>query len=211
MIQIPAHVPKHTDMLIAFCQRIVADTLPRFVSNQVSDSSRTGNCFNNVAQYQAEHGGHTRYGWCLWETTGLILQAEFHAIWESPTGEWLDITPHSQQLKNQQIMFLPDPQRTYAGTRINNQREALLDDPVVHDYITAQNALFAETQHYMNDQRERLDTDLQRQDAVQQVNDVLKQFKDSHLALERLIKKRFPRNEPCPCGSGLKTKKCCYP
>ena len=25
-----------------------------------------------------------------------------------------------------------------------------------------------------------------------------------------MVTKRYPRNEPCPCGSGKKYKKCCY-
>jgi len=29
--------------------------------------------------------------------------------------------------------------------------------------------------------------------------------------LRKRGRRKFPRNEPCPCGSGLKYKKCCYP
>ena len=140
----------------------------------------------------------------------MILQAEFHAVWRNPEGALIDITPHAQSLRDAQILFLPDPTHQYEGVRVNNRRVALLDVPVVHAYLDAQNALFAETLHYTNDQRILLSNDVERESAIQQVNQVLKQFKDSHLALERLIKQRFPRNDPCPCGSGLKVKKCCY-
>jgi hypothetical protein len=213
MQPIPALVPAkaNTPYLLSFCQQLVANELPIYIPNQLVHASISGNCFNNVEQYQQLRGGSVQYGWCLWETPSIILQAEFHAVWRNLEGELIDITPHSQKLRNDQILFLADPHKCYEGTRVNNQRVALLDDPAVHDYLEAQNALFSETQHYMNDDRRLLSNDGERHDAIQQVNQVLAQFKDTHLALERLIKKRFPRNDSCPCGSGLKTKKCCYP
>lgn len=199
--------------ILALCHQLTPNEsrAPSFVPNLVSTQSSAGNCFNNVAQHQANHGGSIQYGWCIWETPGILLQAEFHAVWKTPDGKLVDITPHNQNLRDGHILFLVDSVRVYEGVRVNNIRIPLLDAPIVTAYLDAQNALFAETQHYMNDQRQKLNTETQRHDAVQQVNKVLKQFEDSHLALERLIKKRFPRNDPCPCGSGLKAKKCCYP
>ncbi len=32
----------------------------------------------------------------------------------------------------------------------------------------------------------------------------------SHQAAEEALKARPARNEPCDCGSGVKSKKCCY-
>ncbi len=214
MIQpIPALTPRlqTATHIQTFCHTLVPDTQPIYLPNRTVQAGTAGNCFDNVAQHQAQCGGDIQYGWCIWESPAILLQAEFHAIWVSPVGEQIDITPHRQKLRNSQILFLPDQSRCYEGIRINNQRIALLDDSAVHAYLLAQDALFEQSQHYMNAQRPKLSNDEQRHDALLEVKQVLKQFEDAHHALERLIKKRWSRNDPCPCASGLKCKKCCYP
>ena len=139
MQQLPILVPNDPSnkILLAFCQQLVTNISPKYIPNCVAIDSQKGDCFHNVAKYQSQYGGDVQYGWCLWETPGLILQAEFHAVWRSATGELVDLTPHHQILEKGIILFLPDNTRSYEGIRVNNQRIALLDDPVIHNYLLA--------------------------------------------------------------------------
>lgn len=51
-------------------------------------------------------GGSILFGWTIWEWPGVLLTAEFHAVWVSPNGDRFDITPKPQ--KETEIAFVPD-------------------------------------------------------------------------------------------------------
>ena len=35
-------------------------------------------------------------------------------------------------------------------------------------------------------------------------------YRVAHTPVQRVLSKKIGRNDPCPCGSGKKYKKCCY-
>jgi hypothetical protein len=80
-------------------------------------------------------GGSVVYGWQIWETLpGVMMEAEFHAVWKDPNGIMYDVTPHMfDSIKH--ILFLPDPNRTYVGKQVDNLRIALLKDKLVEQFI----------------------------------------------------------------------------
>ncbi|WFS63568.1 hypothetical protein LF599_05225 [Pseudodesulfovibrio thermohalotolerans] len=41
-----------------------------------------------------QNGGSTIYGWKIWIMPKIFIEAEFHAIWQSETGDYVDITPN---------------------------------------------------------------------------------------------------------------------
>jgi len=119
-------------------------------------------CFLNVAKKIARDGGFLQHGWVVWYAPGVILEAEFHGVWISPTGEMVDITPHDGESR---ILFVPDHQRKWKGM-----------GHVVPAMIAEANG-------------RTLPTTVQIVHAYARPN--------------------VGRNNPCPCGSGAKYKKCC--
>jgi hypothetical protein len=90
-------------------------------------------CYKDVERQVAEFGGEIVYGWEVWEWPRIMIAAEFHAVWRSPTGELSDVTikPDGEQ----QIVFIPDASRTYNARQIDNLRLALWDHNLVHEFI----------------------------------------------------------------------------
>jgi hypothetical protein len=86
-------------------------------------------CFPNVMRQVAEGGGGIVYGWALWQCGWLFIEAEHHAVWESPNGEWLDITPQVPPVAH--TLFLPDKRAIYDFETTDvrdNHRLALIKD-----------------------------------------------------------------------------------
>ena len=46
------------------------------------------------------------HGWAIWEHPNIMLEAEFHGIWKSPNGHFLDVTPYSFNFNR--ILFMPE-------------------------------------------------------------------------------------------------------
>lgn len=78
-------------------------------------------------------------GWQLWEWPHVLVEAEFHAVWVSPQGEMIDITPKAAG--EIQILFVPDENLRYEGRAIDNVRQALRDDQVIRHFIRASEAI----------------------------------------------------------------------
>jgi hypothetical protein len=53
-----------------------------------------------------KHGGSIQFGWRLREWPGVLLTAEFHAVWVDPEGTLVDITPAAIGVPS---LFVPDP------------------------------------------------------------------------------------------------------
>ncbi|WP_236183853.1 SEC-C metal-binding domain-containing protein [Pseudomonas protegens] len=164
-----------------------------YVQVEPTLNSLPNECYSNVARMVEERGGRSILGWQIWEWKGYFAEAESHAIWKSPTGELLDVTPKLEK----QILFIEDPENKFIGNRVNNIRSALLDAEIVHDFIEAGNAKHALFGHVQNGTRletwkvvigERLDH-------------------ATHL-LPNLFKKKANTNQQCPCGSGLRYHDC---
>lgn len=49
-----------------------------------------------------------------------MVEAIFHAVWESPDGRTVDVTP--QGIPVARVMFIPDPSIRYEGRQIPNVR-----------------------------------------------------------------------------------------
>ena len=120
------------------CSRLVPATIPEYVPLSAPPWARPGECTENVERVVREHGGECELGWQLWETLpGVLLEAEFHAVWRGDRGQRLDITPKLELPHLERIAFLPDPVLIYKGRQIDNVRVALRDDPLIHKFIAA--------------------------------------------------------------------------
>ena len=154
-------------------------------------------CFPNVGQMVREHGGQQINGRAIWQWSNILVEAEAHAVWKSPEGKLVDITPHDNG--EEQILFLCDESMIYSGEQIGNIRLALTGSPLAAELIE----LSEKTEKIMSEykpgtkipltelQRKIVPLASRRQELIMQLN------------------RKAERNEPCPCMSGLKYKKCC--
>lgn len=72
-------------------------------------------------------------GWSVHVWKRVMVEAQFHCIWCDPSGAISDITPKAEQ--NSFTIFLPDPNKKYTGSQVDNIRKALSLDPVIDTYF----------------------------------------------------------------------------
>jgi SEC-C motif len=177
-------------------------TKPRFVPTTPVDGAEPNDCFPLVERHVAEHGGSICYGWTIWEWAGVYVEAEFHAVWQSPSGEIRDVTP--KPLPVSQILFLPDPSRTYEGRQVNNVRRPLSSNPDVAEFLAAADAEFEFMNRGARGQHGAIPVSASEAAELETIRE------RRELAYARIVAKlpQPGRNDPCPCGSGKKFKKC---
>lgn len=170
--------------------RTISEHEPAFVAVNVDSGSLINECFHNIDTYIEKHGGQRILGRSIWQRANALIEAEAHAIWKSPTGEIFDITPHTNNETS--ILFVVDPKMTYAGNCIPNIRKALTSSPLVAEFII----LFNE--------RDRIAAESKGNTFSLPTDMVRRMFE-----IEQILNQRAGRNDPCPCQSGIKYKKCC--
>lgn len=112
--------------VLAFSARVAPGSAPRWVDCRPVAGEPRQECFAIVPEQVAAHGGAQLVGWALWEWPHVLIEAEFHAVWQAPGGELLDLTPHF--LRVDRVLFVPDPNREYGGVQVDNVRQALVND-----------------------------------------------------------------------------------
>lgn len=195
-----------TEKILELCKTLDDSQIPVYVPfTNVSGATRDG-CFINVVEQVEKNGGLIQYGWAIWEHPNVLIEALFHACWIDTAGKLVDITP--KQDGEKQILFLPDTKRKYEGIPIDNVRMILTKNPKLIESFRQQSEL--------NRLRAKYNID----------------GENSHIPRDEFIKAGIPipqgnfsidmtgsqpfqrtqkvgRNDKCPCGSGLKFKRCC--
>ena len=129
-LQLP---PQHIDSrVLAFCERLCPSSRPQYVLVKPQPGAKLLDCHNIVKEKVRVDGGRQVFGWQISEVTGIHLEAQFHSIWESPTGEFLDTSP--EEFGQPAILFLEDPHRSYTGTAVPHERFALADIALVERF-----------------------------------------------------------------------------
>lgn len=153
-------------------------------------------CFNNVYQTVRRLGGKPVYGWTVWQWANLYVELEAHSIWETPEGELIDVTPHEGNDK--EILFIRDNKMTDTGEKVKNIRLALTNSPLVAEFISLsdeRDTLLCNCYPYRTLSRQELE--------------VLRELEMRREEIKEIFYRKTKPNEPCPCGSGMKYKKCC--
>lgn len=119
--------------VVSFCRSVVRDPAPRFVPVRARVGAEVMDCFGTVPEQVQEHGGTMVVGWAIWEWPDVLIEAEYHGIWLSATGEEIDVTPKEPPVKR--VLFLPDPKRPYEGYQRDSVRKALCRDKDVFRLI----------------------------------------------------------------------------
>jgi hypothetical protein len=158
-------------------------------------------CFANVSSQVTDAGGLAVFGWSLYEWPGVLAEGEFHAIWRSPLGGLVDVSP--QRGNDDNILFLPDPNRLFEGRQIDNIRIPLRPGSEVREFIAVSEAIFG-----VLNAGERADAF----GLISIPTDEIRHLLLRKAELQSILARQTPsRNSPCPCGSGKKFKRCCAP
>lgn len=120
--------------------RIAPNEQLQYVKVLIESDAEINECFSNLERKIKRVGGGIQCGWAIWYLPGILMEAEFHAVWVSPQGELIDVSPHQIQCK--EILFLPDSATVYSGRQIDNIRIPLNKDPRVKEYIGLHEELF---------------------------------------------------------------------
>jgi GTPase involved in cell partitioning and DNA repair len=161
-------------------------------------NSENGECFKNVEDYIKSNDGEIQYGWIIWETPNIMLEAEFHAVLKLPNGNLLDITPTNDREK--EILFVPDNLIKYNGEKIDNIRYPILKNNIVFQFI--------KNSEKMNKEMAKLGNKFTSNDLLTIFNDIPNYNEISEQFISLIIKNRGA-NDICICGSGKKYKQCC--
>lgn len=130
---------KLTEAVSQFCRSIVADGQPIMVPVRPVQGGQFLKCHSNVALKIEAESGTCQYGWLIWEESGKYLEAEFHAVWRSPEGELLCVTPHRDG--ETAVLFLPDSAAVYTGVSVPSRRLSLTADPAVRRMLEVSDAM----------------------------------------------------------------------
>ena len=120
--------------------RIAPGEQPQYVPVLIESDAEINECFANIERKIKRDGGGIQYGWVIWYLPGILMEAEFHAVWISPEGDLIDISPRPLHFK--EIMFLTDSSITYMGRQIGNIRIPLSKTPEVKEYIRLHEEFF---------------------------------------------------------------------
>ncbi len=74
-------------------------------------SGPVGNCYENVRQQIAEHGGRATLGWVPSHFPGHYIELLHHAVWQDELGQLHDVTgPSYPAMLGKNVVFIRDPQ-----------------------------------------------------------------------------------------------------
>ena len=116
-----------------FCSTI-SSSKPLYIPVIPEDYSVAGNCYYNVMKKVSYDGGSMQYGWAIWEWPDVMLEGEFHAVWISPQGNLIDITPNIEN----KILLLPDNSISYdfnLRKKIPNKRKIITSNSTLKHII----------------------------------------------------------------------------
>lgn len=185
--------PEITAMLSNLCRDLNPYLPPLWVNVIPERWALQNECFLNVRKKIARDGGSCVNGWAIWQWANMLITAEAHSIWKSEAGELIDITPHNYNERT--ILFVPDSTVRFEGIIIPSKRAPLTDSPKIDHLIKLLN-----TKDYLLQQSGTSKMFAFPEPFLLEIQSVIAD-----------ITQKTSRNNFCPCGSGLKYKKCCGP
>ena len=180
-----------SQVIIRLCKQLDSSQQPIYIPVKPWHESDIDDCFNNIERKVLVDGGQIQYGWTIWENPGVLVEGEFHAVWISPEEEIIDITQKKDN--EQQILFLPVNNRVWEGELIDNVRIAISDTAYTRAFIKYSEGVFRLKKKYWCDGVSEI--------PFNELDQLEKMYGISSI--------KAGRNDPCPCGSGKKYKKCC--
>ena len=165
---------------------------PVYVQVAPEPGAEVNSCFITVSEKVKVCGGKMVLGWTLREET-LTMSAEFHAVWESLSGDWLDVTPKGDPTSR--ILFIAVPEAKYRGKRVDNIHVNISGNPLVDDYIACHQALFG----IMNRGERAYQHGMMEMEGKEA--DVVARLAGCGKMLLDVAGSGITKESPCPCGS----------
>lgn len=170
---------------------------PRYLEVRPEPGATVNGCFSNVRARCARHGGRMLCGWQLWEWPRVLVEAEFHAVWLSPQGEMVEITPKPHGETS--ILFVPDEQHGYDGRVVDNVRMALHEDQLIEHFIRVSRAI---VQVMVGSGR------ASRHGRAWIPAEQIAPLRRTQRFLGQAIHSGLSEHDPCLCGSGSRYQRC---
>ena len=133
---VPTHITDEVNLLL---NKMSLSGTPVYVPCKHSPFSPQNECFPLVEARVNAEGGEQILGWQIWQGQ-LLVEAEFHAIWKSPRGELVDITPKARPFEK--ILFIEEPSAIYEGKQVDNIRMNISGNSLVDELIAVWEAVF---------------------------------------------------------------------
>lgn len=180
-------------------EKLALDRAALYVPVEPEPSATVDNCFLNVRRKIQRHGGDIVHGWQVWQTP-FYIEAVYHGVWQSIDGALVDITPKGLPGVSR-ILFLPEPERIYAGRQVDNVRLNTTNNPLVEDVFALSRAIF----NFQNDGKRATQHDLFLTAAE------VKYIQTLFITREQVLKllyKGGSRRSTCFCRSDKPYEKC---
>lgn len=190
----PLTVNTHIDKLL---DTINSKFDPEIVPIIPESHAIQGNCFVNVNEKVKLDGGAIHYGWAIYQSE-IICEAERHAIWESPEGQYIDITPREIPFK--EVMFVFDDLE-YTGQLIDNIRVNVTTNPAVDDYIK-----LCETLERFYTYGTRIDDE--SMDVPEPARTLIGEYEHKKFQFQLFLAGNGNPDSECYCGQKIKYKNC---
>lgn len=184
-----------TSSVIAFANKLNLKVTPIYLQAKTESYAKPSFCFPNVHRKIELDGGSIQHGWVIWERLGQFLEAEFHAVWKSPEGELVDITPKIDGETS--VVFVAEDSLRWVGLYIPNRLFALTDSSLVE---TLQDLKNIQCQIINSRYRDGKWSVLKAQQLIR--------LQDSIQHTLTMLDSNEKRTANCPCGSGEKFKRC---
>jgi hypothetical protein len=192
----PRDIHKYVKQLI---EKIGAGTTPVWVDIRPTRAARISECFINVPNHIQKHMGGMQYGWTIWQVANLFVEAEFHAVWVSPQGQYLDITPKPE--RDTRILFLPDDSRKWEDKLVPNIRVPMIDGPEIQEFFKAVDERNAYREANWTPDGIPTQKHIEDMEAFS--------MNEGRLMCQMAMTYIPPPNKPCPCESGRQFGNCC--
>ncbi|HVI60290.1 MAG TPA: SEC-C domain-containing protein [Luteimonas sp.] len=189
----PPQITRHIRQLI---QKVVPGGVASYMAVQPEVDALEKECFPNVEAKIARAGGRMLRGWQLWEWAHVLVEAEFHAVWLSPDGQMVDLTPKPHHETT--VLFVPDARRSYSGATVDNVRLPIRDDQLIRHFIGVSEAITRVLSRGVPAAPGEVSVPAHEIEPLQQ----------AHQFLGYALLSGLRGHQPCQCGSGSKYKRC---
>jgi len=203
MSRVPTEITEEIKLLLS---KIGSKEEPVYVCCRPNPTAPQNECFSLVEAKLKAEGGERILGWQIWQGQ-LLVEAEFHAVWKTPTNELFDITPKPFPVEN--IFFVADPRAKYEGKQINNVRINITGNPLVDEFISVHDAVFRIKNKGNRAFQYRFSWLLYYCFFLtKKEKNALKKLNDAKPMLQMMASQGYTKKSPCGCGSGKKYEVC---
>ena len=112
--------------VIRFCESIYPGMKPFYVPVQPEPGFWPLQCFSNVSKKIEMSDGEAVRGREISQLPRVYLEARFHAVWRSPSGRYVDVTP--EEARQSRVLFLPDARHNSSDPPVQLHRFLLAKD-----------------------------------------------------------------------------------